>query len=98
MGSITLIVLHFWSDSWVHMMMNVPNIMRKLKKNRGLMPLALTPPKMVTNQAPSIGPAIPNRPAATVSQIIIPVARSSLARQFPQTVEQLWMLTEKPSQ
>ncbi len=78
--------------------MKVHRVIIKLKKNRGLMPLALTPPKRVTNQAPSIGPAIPSRPAATVSQIIIPVALSSFVRQFPQTVEQLWMLTDKPTQ
>jgi hypothetical protein len=45
-----------------------------------------------------MGPAIPSRPAATVSQIVIPVALSSFAKQFPQIVAQLWMLTEKPSQ
>ena len=52
----------------------------------------------ITSHAPSIGPAIPSSPAATVSQIVIPVALSSFVRQLPQTVEQLWMLMEKPSQ
>jgi uridine phosphorylase len=33
---------------------------KKLKKKRGRMPLAFTPPKMVTIHAPSIGPAIPS--------------------------------------
>ena len=73
-------------------------VMIKLRKKTGLIPLALTPPNWVTNHAPTIGPAIPSRPAATVSQMVIPVALSSFARQVPQMVAQLWMLTENPSQ
>ncbi len=41
-----------------------------------------------------MGPTIPSSPAATVSQIVMPVARSGFARQFPQMVAQLWPLIE----
>lgn len=44
------------------------------------------------------GPAIPSNPAATVSQIVMPVALSWLRRQFPQTVAQLCLLTISPIQ
>ena len=73
-------------------------VMTKEKKNIGLMPVTFTPPKVVTSHAPSIGPTIPSSPAATVSQIVIPVALSSFGKQLPQMVEQLWMLTENPIQ
>ena len=97
-GRDLLLDFSFLADSCVHMTTKVNAVIRALTKNRGLMPPAFTPPKRVTSHAPSMGPAIPSRPAATVSQIVIPVARSSFARQFPQIVAQLWMLTEKPSQ
>ncbi len=98
LGLVAAAITLFLPDNWVNMIMNVLKVIIKLKKNRGLMPLAFTPPKVLTNHAPSMGPAIPSRPAAKVSQIIIPVALSSFANEFPQTVAQPWMLTENPSQ
>jgi hypothetical protein len=62
------------------------------------MPLTFTPPKDATSKAPSIGAAIPNRPEAKVSQRLMPVARSSLASEFPQITLQLWPAPAFPSQ
>ncbi|GAH64401.1 unnamed protein product, partial [marine sediment metagenome] len=36
-------------------------------KNKGLIPSTFTPPKLVTSDAPTMGPTIPKRPAARVS-------------------------------
>ena len=80
---------HFRSDSFVRTMINVPIVIRRPEKNSGLMPVMLTPPYRVTSQVANSGPAIPRKPAATVSQISMPVARSRLTRQFPQMVAQL---------
>ena len=62
------------------------------------MPPRLTPPHHITSHTAKIGPIIPSRPAANVSQINIPVARSRLIRQFPQMVAQLLLLVENPNQ
>ena len=62
------------------------------------MPPVFTPPNMVTNTAPSIGPAIPNIPAVRLSQQLIAVARSAVASEFPQITAQLCMLVLNPSQ
>ena len=76
----------------------MPIVTRRLKKNRGRIVPALMPPEWAMNHVASIGPAIPRRPAVTVSQIIIPVARSRLTRQLPQMVAQLLALVEDPIQ
>ena len=78
--------------------MKVPVVTIRPEKNKGRMPPTLTPPERLTIQVASIGPAIPSSPAATVSQISMPVARSRLTRQLPQMVAQLCVLVENPSQ
>ena len=85
-------------DSWVQTMLKVASVPSRQMKKSGRMPSTLTPPRLCTSQAPTMGPAMPSTPAVTDSQIIMPVARSRFARQLPQTVAQLWMLMELPSQ
>lgn len=54
------------------------------------MPLALSPPKTVTKEAATVG-AISLGAAEMVSQICIPVARSSSFKQFAQTVGHMFI-------
>ncbi len=74
--------------------MNVAIVMPRAMTNSGRMASGSTRPDETTMKAPSIGPTIPSNPAATVSQMVMPVARSGFVRQLPQMVAQLWPLME----
>ena len=78
--------IHRRFDSCMSTITNETAVRATAQKNDGRMPSTLTPPKAVTSHVAIIGPAMPRRPAATVSQTIMPVARSRLTRRYPRFV------------
>ena len=72
----------------------VPTVMAKATTKSGRIASASTSPDDTTISVPRMGPTMPSSPAATVSQIVMPVALSGFARQLPQMVAQLWLLIE----